>query len=93
MQSRIKNHDKKISLSNQNSNLKPKLGQSKHPLNRTPKFANLSKKKHLLFFVALWPSTTNHPHNKPTIADRNLITPNPHHDTATNTIGKKTQTL
>ena len=40
--------------------------------------------------MALWLSNTNHPHSKPTTADWNLTTPNPHHDIATNTTREKT---
>ena len=43
--------------------------------------------------MALWPSTTNHPHNNPITANQNLTTPNPHHGIATNTTREKTQTL
>ena len=91
----IKNQElwQNISLSTQNPNLKPKPNQSKHPLKKTPKFIGLSKKKILLLSMALWPSTTNHPHKKPTTADRNLTILNPHHDTTTNTTKEKTQTL
>ena len=95
MQSRIKNQElwQKISLSTQNPNLKPKLNQSKHPLKKNPKFIGLNKKKILLLLVALWPSTTNHPHRKPTTANQNLTILNPHHGTTTNTTREKTQTL
>ena len=42
--------------------------------------------------MALWLSTTNNSHKKPTIVDRNLTIPNPHHVTATNTTREKTHT-
>ena len=93
MQSRIKNRDKK------SASQLIILIQNQNPINQnillteTPNSQTSTRKKYLHLFVALWPSTINHLHSKPTTTNRNITTHNPHHSIATNTTKEKTQTL